>query len=89
MTFALNEETNSVIIAIFKDGKIIEANDYNDFVELLADHTQESLKEYTEGTTRRSKLWDGSEIAYSNTDEFVSELLRVKVIKEIVVTSKD
>jgi len=76
-----------VIKAIFKDGKIIDAKDYNRFVELLADHTQENVTVYMEDTNRRSKIWDGSEIAYSNADEFVSELLRVRVIKEIVVTS--
>jgi len=76
-----------MIIAQFKDGKTVSANNYNEFVELLAEHTQESVTDNVEGAARRSKIRDGSEIKYSNTDEFVSELLRVGAIKEIVVTS--
>lgn len=76
-----------MIIAQFKDGNTIRVNDYNEFVELLAEHTRESVTDNVEGVARRSKIWDGSEIKYCNIDEFVSELLRVGAIKEIVVTS--
>ena len=53
---------------------------------LKVNHTQESVNDNMEGAARRCKLWDGSEIEYSNTDEFVSELLRVGLIKKIEIS---
>jgi len=75
-----------MIKAFFEDGKTIEAKDYNELVEILANQTQQNVTEYMEGAARRCKIWDGSEIVYSNTDEFVSEFLRVGVIKKILIS---
>jgi len=77
-----------MIKALMQNGKMIRVNDYNELLEAMASFTEESIEDYMKGVTRRCKMWDGSEIKYSNIDEFVSEMLRVGVIKKIVIDSE-
>ena len=77
-----------MIKALLQNDKIIRAKDNKDLVEAMASFTEESIEDYMKGVKRRCKLWDGSEIKYSNIDEFVSEMHRVGVIKKLVIDNE-
>ncbi len=72
-----------MIEVLFENSKRYRAKDKNDLVKTLACELGESVEDYMKGVARRCKIWDGSEIEYSNTEEFVDEMVRVGVIKKI------
>ena len=73
-----------MIEALFENSKRYRAKDKIDLVKTLACELGVSVEDYMKGVARRCKIWDGSDIEYNNTEEFVNELLRVGVIKRII-----
>ncbi len=74
--------------ALINNGKIITAKDNNELLEIMSSFTEESVEEYMTGVKHRCKIWDGSDIEYENVDEFVSEMLRVGVIKKLLINNE-
>ena len=72
-----------MIEVMLESGKLYKAKDKNDLVSILANEMDESIEDYMKGVAHRCKIWDGSDIKYNNTEEFVNELIRVGVIKNI------
>jgi len=72
-----------MIEVMLESGKLYKAKDKNDLVSILANEMDDSIEDYMKGVAHRCKIWDGSYIKYNNTEEFVNELIRVGVIKNI------
>ncbi len=72
-----------MIEVMLESGKRYKAKDKNDLVSILANEMDESIEDYMKGVAHRCKICDGSDIKYNNTEEFVNELIRVGVIKNI------
>ena len=72
---------------ICEDNARFEAENFEDLVRAmkLDAWVPQSREKYMEGVAKRCEVWDGSQIRYSDSEEFIYELRRVGVIKAIII----
>jgi len=80
-----------MIYILLETGKWYKGETCLDLVKALRDATWmvENNIRYMEGVAQRCRIWNGDVLQFNNEDEFVAELLRAGVIKEMVVKEED
>lgn len=73
-----------------EDGWTDRVSSWEGLIRSLRDNpgfSEQDLPDYKRGVKRRCKMYDGTEIEYSSSRDFVMEMVRVGVIDEILIVN--
>lgn len=75
------------------DGAVFEGKTAKDVVDKMRldiwGEAPGTNDEYMEQVARRAKIWDGWGIRYNNEEDFLSEMLRMGALKNMVIEHGD